>query len=163
GLEAMQAMVERRRGGEMGVKAVQCVTGNAVWEAAAQRRFDMTVFEAATNSREAKGRFEGTLKDALKPVAYFIEYQDGFKAVLIQDTGAETSEWRTAWSEEGRKRPQATVHYTQEARPFGHFTFLLQGIEQMLFRGKPTWPVERTLLVTGVLAALFQSRQQGGA
>lgn len=163
GLEAMQAIVERRHGGETGVKAVQLVSGSGVWEATAQGRFDGSVFEAAANRREAKGRFAGTLKDALQPVAFFIEYQDGFKAALIHDTGAANNEWVTAWSEEGRETHPATVHYTQEARPFGHFTLLLQGIERMIFSGKATWPVERTLLVTGVLAAIFKSRQQGGA
>jgi hypothetical protein len=162
GLEAMQAIVERRRGGESGVRSVQWVEGDEVWKAAAGGRFDMSVFEAAAKAREAKGRFKGEFKDAIKPAAYFIEHLDGFKSALIHDTGHANSEWVTAWSEEGRKDHQATVHYTQEARPFGHFTFLTQGIEQMMFTGKPTWPVERTLLVTGVLAAAFQSRKRGG-
>ena len=32
-LEAMQCMVERRRGGETGVKNVQLLAGDAVWKA----------------------------------------------------------------------------------------------------------------------------------
>jgi hypothetical protein len=163
GLEAMQAIAERRRGGETGVKAVQFLLGKDIWEAATQGRFDRMVYEAAAKRREAKGRFEGNLKDALQPAGFFLEYLDGFKAVLIHDMGAANNEWVTAWSEEGHPSPFATVHYTQEARPFGHFTFLLQGIERMIFSGKPSWPVERTLLVTGILAAAFQSRQRGGA
>ncbi len=163
GLEAMQSIVERRHGGETGVSAVRFVLGNAVWEAAKQGRFDMAVFEAAAKAREASGRFTGDLKDALKPAAFFIEYRDGFKAVLLHDTGSANSEWVTAWREDGHKAPFATSHYTQEARPFGHFSFLLQGVERMIWTGKATWPVERTLLVTGILDALFQSRQQGGA
>lgn len=163
GLEAMQSIVERRHGGDTGVKAVQFVLGSAVWVAAAQGRFDIRVFEAAAKACEAKGRFTGDLKAALQPAAFFIEYRDGFKAVLIHDLGSANSEWVTAWSEEGRKAPLATSHYTQEARPFGHFSFLLQGVERMMFTGKPTWPVERTLLVTGILDAIFQSRQQDGA
>ena len=163
GLEAMQSIVERRRGGETGVKAVQLLEGDAVWQAAERGRFDPRVFEAAAQAREAKGRFQGALKSALKPAALFIEYLDGFTAVLIHDMGAANSEWVTAWREAGARECQAAVHYTQEARPFGHFTFLLQGIEKMILTGKPTWPVERTLLVTGMLAALFQSRKQRGA
>ena len=162
GLEAMQSIVERRHGGETGVKAVQLVVGKAVWEAGVQGRFDMALFEAAAKAREATGRFRGDLKDALQPAAFFIEYRDGFKSVLIHDTGGANNEWVTAWSEAGRKAPLATHHYTQEARPYGHFGFLVQGIEKMMFTGKPTWPVERTLLVTGILDAAFQSRQQGG-
>ncbi|MBM3876539.1 MAG: hypothetical protein FJ386_07455 [Verrucomicrobia bacterium] len=162
GLEAMQAIVERRRGGESGVRSVQFVAGDEVWKAGASGRFDLSLLDAAANAREAKGRFKGEFKDALKPTAYFIEHLDGFKSLLLHDTGSANSEWVTAWSEEGRKEHQATVHYTQEARPFAHFTLLTQGIERMIFSGKPTWPVERTLLVTGVLAAAFQSRKQGG-
>ncbi len=162
GLEAMQAVVERRRGGEVGVRAVQFVEGDEVWKDMAAGRFDSGVFDAAAASRQAKGRFAGSLREALKPAAFFIEYIDGFKAVVLHDTGAANSEWVTAWSEEGRDQHQGTVHYTQEARPFAHFSLLLQGIERMIHTGKPSWPSERTLLVTGVLAAAFQSRKQGG-
>ena len=162
GLEAMQSFVERRHGGETGVKSVQYVLGDDVWKAAGQERFDVNLFEAAARAREAKGRFQGDLKAALKPVGFFIEYVDGFKSVLIHDMGAANSEWVSAWQEAGSKKRNAVVHYTQEARPLGHFTFLLQGIERMFLTGRPSWPVERTLLVSGVLAAAFRSRKEGG-
>ncbi|MDB6175341.1 MAG: hypothetical protein JWL59_4652 [Chthoniobacteraceae bacterium] len=160
GLEAIQCLAERRRGGETGVAAVQFVEGDEVWNAAG--RFDMGVFAAAANAREAKNRFKGELRDALKPAAFFIEYIDGFRAVLVHDMGAANSEWVVAWSEEKRAEPEATVFWTQEARPLGHFTFLVQAIEKMFQSGVPEWPVERTLLTTGILAAIFQSRKQGG-
>lgn len=38
-LEAMQCMVERRKGGETGVKAVQLIEGDAVWKAGEQGRW----------------------------------------------------------------------------------------------------------------------------
>jgi hypothetical protein len=39
---------------------------------------------------------------------------------------------------------------------------LVHGIRQMIDTGKPSHPVERTLLVSGTLAALMESRYQGG-
>ena len=162
-LEALQCLVERRQGGETGVQAVQFVEGADVWQARDAGRFDMKVFDAAVAAREAKGRFKGEFNAAIKPVAFFIEYRDGFRAVIVHDTGAANSEWVVGWSEAGRKDCPATAFWTQEARPLGHFTFLLQGIEQMFHTGKPTWPAERTLLVTGVMHSLFVSKQRGGA
>lgn len=162
GLEAIQCLAERRRGGETGVAAVQYAEGDAVWKAGEAGRFNSSVFEAAANAREAKGRAKGDFRAALKPAAFFIEYRDGFRAVLVHDLGPVNGEWIVAWSEEGRAEHQATVFWTQEARPLGHFSFLVQGIEKMIHTSVPTWPAERTLLTTGILDAAFQSRKHGG-
>jgi hypothetical protein len=163
GLEALQCLVERRRGGETGVAAVQFMHGPEVWEEMRKGRFSEAVFQAAVNARENKKRFKKPFIEQVKnPAAFFIEHHDGFKSTMIHDNKDGHNEWVVAWGESGRKDIPATVFWTQEARPLGHFAFLLQGIEKMIYTGQPTWPVERTLLTTGVLAAGFQSRQQGG-
>jgi hypothetical protein len=115
------------------------------------------------NVRENKNRFKKPFIEQVKsPAAFFLEYVDGFKAAMIHDSKDGHNEWIVGWGEQGRSDHPATVFWTQEARPLGHFGFLLQGIERMIYTGRATWPVERTLLTTGVLAAAFQSRQQGG-
>ncbi len=163
GLEALQCLVERRRGGEAGVAAVQFMQGPEVWEEMRKGRFSQEIFQAAVDARENKARFKKPFIEQVKsPVAFFIEYRDGFKATMIHDSRDGHNEWIVAWGEQGRKDFPATAFWTQEARPLGHFAFLLQGIENMIYSGKPTWPVERTLLTTGILDAAFLSRQQDG-
>ena len=46
-LEAMQCMVERRKGGETGVKSVQLIEGDAVWKAGEEGRWSKELLTAA--------------------------------------------------------------------------------------------------------------------
>ena len=45
--------------------------------------------------------------------------------------------------------------------PHAHFSYLSLNIQQMFLTGKPQYPVERTLLISGALEALIDSRCQG--
>ena len=62
-LEALQCMVERRRGGESGVAAVTCFEGDAVWEAAERGVWSRELAEAACAAipDKPRGRHGGTL------------------------------------------------------------------------------------------------------
>ena len=56
---------------------------------------------------------------------------------------------------------QATLCYIPIENS-NNFSMLVHGITQMIATGKPSHPVERTLLVTGALAALMDSGFQNG-
>lgn len=163
-LEGLQCLMEQRRGGETGVAAVQMIEGPEVYAQREKGRFSQRVFDAALKCRENLNRFKGPFETVVRqPAGFFIEYRDGLRAVIIHDQRDANNEWIVGWNEEGKAEPPATLFWTQEARPMMHFGFQLHGIEEMIHTGRPTWPVERTLLTTGVLAALFESRARGGA
>ena len=89
-----------------------------------------------------------------------MNYRDGLRATLLYANNL--SDWTAAWRDADTGKIESTLFWTQEARPFMHFAYLLKGIEQMINTGKPAWPVERTLLTTGILNAYFRSKQAGG-
>jgi hypothetical protein len=58
----------------------------------------------------------------------------------------------------GNPKPLGTHFYLENRRPFGHFAYLVKAIEHMVQTGHPAYPVERTLLSTGILDAVMTSR-----
>ncbi|MBL9166550.1 MAG: hypothetical protein JNN07_02275 [Verrucomicrobiales bacterium] len=161
-LECLQSVVEQRRGGETGVKAVQCVTGDSVWTALGNKRVDPELFQSALG-RVSSGNLSPTLvRERVKqPILWLVEYKDGLRASVLEMNGAANG-WAGAWRYRQGGRMDSTQFWTQEARPGAHFTLLLNGIERMMLTGNPSWNVQRTLISSGLLDALLQSCSQGG-
>ncbi len=162
GLEMAQALAERRRGGETGVGGVQCLTGEAVWQAGRRGVFDQRLLEAALARLKRPPRADRTLRQLVRePVLFTVDYRDGLRLNMLTLNGA-VAEWAAAWRDE-EKRVGATLFWTQEERPLMHFSYLVQGVDRMMQTGRPTWPAERTLLTSGMLDALLISKSRGGA
>lgn len=160
GLEMLQTLAERRAGGETGIRAVTCLEGNAVWDAAG-RLYDPALLDAAMSRRRDPRGGDKSLKEIVpEPILFHVEYADGLKTNLLTLNGA-VAEWAAAWRY-GDDRVDSTLFWTQEARPVMHFTYLVKGIDSMIHTGRPTWPAERTLLTSGKLDALLTSKQRGG-
>ncbi|MGE3819829.1 MAG: hypothetical protein AB7I30_10355 [Isosphaeraceae bacterium] len=160
-LEALQCMVERRRGGETGVRSVRCVSGGKVWEELAPGRPTRALLDTLEPARRAHNPNAPALSPRPRDARFQIEYADGLNAsvAMIDCVGQ-------CFAYTGRRRdvsdPDATVIALEEGHPFGHFGHLVRAIEHMVFTGTPPYPIERTLLTTGVLEALLRSRAEGG-
>ena len=159
-LELLQTFVEKRQGGETGVKAVQLLEGAQAQEAARQGRWPAHLLPAAMQPvpAELKRAYDA---DRLQQVIVFrLEYRDGFEAAVCLAAGM-VREYCFAASVRGRSEPVATATYLPKPQR-DHFSFLCNHIEVMFRSGAASYPVERTLLVSGVLDALHDSRVSGG-
>jgi hypothetical protein len=62
----------------------------------------------------------------------------------------------------GEAKPESTHFYLQQPDPFAHFGYLVRAIEHTFRTMHPAYPVERTLLTTGILDAVMTSRAERG-
>jgi hypothetical protein len=168
-LETLQCLAERRPGGETGVAAVQCVQGAALWPAFDQLRWADALLDAALAVEPYHSRDDVrvvTADPATDAALFLIEYLDGFRAAVALLTGwvfaGDDSAMVFSGRLRGQNQPVTTQFVMQPTPPYGHFTALVQAIESLVQNGQAPYPVERTLLTTGLLDALLTSRAQGG-
>jgi len=171
-LEAMQCMVERRKGGETGVKAVQMIEGEAVWKAGEEGRWSKEMLSAALSRSDTPlgltlvdGRTQdlvgsGELPKLVKnPAAYFIDYNDGLHTTLLMLDGA-LKDFNFAARRRAAKDIVSTQFFLSPVPNVTYSACLVNKIEEMFRTGQAPYPVERTLLVSGVLEACLTSRLQ---
>lgn len=156
-LEMLQCMIERREGGESGVVAIQCLEGDSVWEAGASGKWSLELAEAAC--AQIENRPDSTfIEGCPNPTAFLLEHSDGFQSTVLMLNGYVSD---FAYAAKVGSTVDATEVYLQNGPPHCHFSYLSLNIEEMFVTGEPQYPVERTLLVTGVLDALMHSRAEG--
>lgn len=164
-LEGLQCMVERRKGGETGVRSVQCLSGDAVWAAADQGKWSWDLLHAALSRSESAAAATATPAQirakTREPDAFLIEYRDGLRATVLMLYGL-VDDFLFAGQIAGQKEPLSTLFWLQEGKPFAHFARLCEQVQPFLLTGKASQPVERTLLTGGILDRAMHSRHAGG-
>lgn len=162
-LEAMQCLVERRQGGETGVSSVHAMRGDSVWQALDEGAWDPALFEAclcrsfSLEPADESHRHTYPTREQLpqlvrsEPVAYRIEYTDGLKGTMFLVEGLVrdiTAGVRLA----DRQDPLSLLFYLgagHEMQP-NFFNPMCHHIENLIVHGTPPFPIERTLLTTGL-------------
>lgn len=168
-LDAMQCMVERRKGGETGIKSVQLIDGAAVWEdkrwsrellVSALSRSDTPLGLSVTDGRPQDLYGSGQLRKLVEnPAAYIIERNDGLRTTLLMVNGAVRD-----YTFAARIRGKGIVSTQFFLSPRPNVTYsacLVSKIEELFTTRKAPYPVERTLIVSGMLESCLQSRKQG--
>jgi hypothetical protein len=163
GLEVLQSMVESRRGGETGVREIQLLEGDAVWRAAAEGRWSYALGAAAM--RAQTGRDVGRLQDFVEPSdgkrhpvhAILMTYRDGLRGTVLR-IGNSATRWCFACRLAGKPEPLATSFYVGPWQNRNLFKALSHTIQMHIREKRAPYPVERTLLTTGILASAMDSR-----
>ena len=169
-LEAMQCMIERRRGGETGVAAVQLIEGDEVWKAGEDGRWSKRLLEAAlSRSDSPKGLTleDGRTQDLLgsgeiqklveEPAAYLIAFRDGLRATLLMVNGA-VGDYCFAAQLRGEDEPVSCQFFLTPTPNVTYSACLVAKIDEMLTTGVAPFPAERTMVVCGILESCLRSK-----
>lgn len=159
-VEAYLSMVERRRGGETGIRSVQCLEGPAVWKWTEANPWARNLLEESMRHDDTlrRGRVENNVK---QPLLFLLEHRGGLPGAVYLLSG-HTEQAGFAAEIEGRAEPAACCFLMQWGRPWSHGNGLSYWVEQTMVKGREFYPPERTLLATGVIEALMDSSFQGG-
>lgn len=171
GLETAQCMSERRQGGEVGIRSVHALKGEPMWEylaTAKDRDGTRKLLVAALTRSHTLPVKEGYVEDAISvewarrvlpdTYAYFIEHRDGFRTSLFM---APIRDFNYA----GLRRDNGEIVSCQMYLPMpGHsattadfFHPLVRHIENMILENRAPYPIERTLLTSGMTLAAVDS------
>ena len=157
-LDCFQSLVERRRGSETGVKWVQCLQGDAMWEAVDGGVVPQDVLDAAI--RVTPKQKNTVIREGNRSALFLIQYLDGLlgTVLMLPDYAGGISS-----AVKLKDQPNILATYFEErfAGNLPHFSYLLKAVERMIHTGCPSYPVERTLLVSGILDRAMTSRFKG--
>jgi hypothetical protein len=163
GLEVLQSLVESRRGGETGVRRIEQLEGDAVWDMYKSGR--RTLALAAEAMTREFGHSVGPLRDFVEPRdgkrheprAILIDYRDGLRATVLA-LGLGSTRWNFACRLVNDSRTFSTYLNPGPWENRNLFKALAHAIQSMVKTGRAPYPVERTLLTSGMLAAAMDSR-----
>ena len=96
-----------------------------------------------------------------QPAAYFIEYRDGLRATLLMLNGA-VKDFLFAAQLAGESEPRSTQFFLTPGPNVTYSARLVSKIEEMIMTGAAPYPVERTMLVSGILEACLTSKLEQG-
>ena len=174
-LESLQSFVERRKGGETGVKWMHALKGDAVWKALdsgswAGGGWDPVLFEACLSRSHTlkqpesfshryptREQMQAWVKD---PIAYRFEYNDGLRATMLLMNGL-TEDFLVAAKLKDQAEPLSTLYHLPPNPNVVYSAALMSQAEKMFVTGKAPYPVERTLLTSGLVQAGLQSLADG--
>jgi hypothetical protein len=157
-VDVLQAFVDRRKGGETGVRSVQSIRGPETWNWVERTAWASNLLEAVRKNFDLK---QGHFQQGRSPNVCIVEYNDGTSGAVISGAGVG---WTYAGQIEGQKDPTIVSMLgwpgpiSQYHAANGHEHWI---IEMMLTRKEP-FNAERLLLSTGIVNHYMDSNWENG-
>jgi hypothetical protein len=171
GLEVLQSLIEARSGGETGVSRVELLAGDAFAKARAAGRWSrdlelaaMAAEKSADMKRQPRPVQQQASDRPAKPAgdhALLVTYKDGTRGTVLK-IGNTPDRWNFACNLGNHDKPMATALINGPWGNLNLFSALSHAIARFFHTGQAPYPVERTLLVGGILDAAMQSHHAGG-
>lgn len=170
-IETLQCMMERRKGGETGVARVTTLEGDDLWTAADTGRlpgggWDKRLFEACLSRSQTLQQPESfshryptaqQIREwGSQARAFFFEYVDGTRGTVLMLNGV-VQDFNFAAKIKGREQPLSTLFYLPPTPNVVYSAALMDNAEQMFMSRKAPYPVERTMLTSGLVESGLQS------
>ena len=162
GIELLQSIVEARAGGETGVSAVEFFTGEALDKLLTDEGWRPLVDAAliAELGKIPDKLSEVGEENSDPPHALRLHYKDGLQGLVVR-VGRSATRWNMAVQLAGENQPRATAYYVGPWQNRNLFKALSHAIQEFCRTAKAPYPVERTLLSTGILEAVLRARRDG--
>lgn len=174
GLETAQCMSERRRGGEVGITSIHALRGAKLWEALATPDREVTrqlIVAALCRSHNLpvqggyptdRVTFEWARQTLPNTLAYFIQHGDGFRTTLLLTAIRD-------FNYAGLRRDTGEIVSCQMYLPMpgqsattaDFFNPLARHVETLVLERRAPYPVERTLLTSGMVIGGVESLHRG--
>jgi hypothetical protein len=173
GLDALLPVIELRQGGERGIRSVQLLRGENLWQAGSEGKWSWPLLASAisrSNNPQGDPLQDGRTQDlaglglipklARDPRGWILEHRDGLRSAILVLDGV-VGDFNFAVQARDGKITSAQIYRPQQ--PQDHqFSRLADIIEEFLRGGKAPWPIERSLLIAGTLAEFAKPSAQSG-
>ena len=174
-LEVIQCMAERRRGGETGVASMQALRGESVWKAMETGSWEKggwnpRLFEACLTRSHTLAQPESfsdrfptsaQMREWVQdPIAYRFDYNDGTKATMLLMNGL-VGDFTFAAKLKNQDETLSTLFHLPPNPNVVYSASLMSKAEETFVNHKSPYPIERTLLTSGLVEAAVRSLGRG--
>lgn len=157
-VDVLQAFVERRKGGETGVRSVQCIRGPETWKWTERNPWAAQLLESVRKKFDLK---PGHFQENDSANVCIVEYNDGTKAAVYSGKGVG---WTYAGDIEGLKEP-VIISILGWPGPFAQYhasNSQPHWITEMMLTRKEPFNAGRLLLSTGIVSYNMESNWENG-